>query len=65
MENFNFESSLSELEKIVAQLENGDATLDESLELFSKGVELTKQCNAFLSDAKLKITELNSLKEAQ
>ena len=29
-----FEESISELEKIVSQLENGDVTLDESLELF-------------------------------
>ncbi len=53
-----FEDSLKELENIVKQLEGEDCTLEESIELFSKGVELVKRCNFGLNEAKLKIEAL-------
>jgi len=56
----NFEETLNELEKVVARLEKGECTLDESIELFSKGVELTKLCNARLEEAKLQIKQLEA-----
>ena len=55
----NFEQTLAELEKVVARLESGECTLDESIELFTKGVELTKKCNVCLENAKLQIKLLN------
>ena len=39
-EKKTFEQSISELEEIVAKLEGGNVTLDESLELFEKGINL-------------------------
>ena len=51
---------LKELEKVVATLEKGECTLDESIELFSKGVELTKLCNDRLNEAKLQIKQLEA-----
>ena len=42
--NADFEKSISELENIVAQLESGDITLDESIKLFERGTKLTKDC---------------------
>ncbi len=56
----NFEDSLKELENIVKQLENDNCTLEESIELFSKGVELVKSCNNSLNSAKLKIETLKT-----
>jgi len=53
-----FEESLKELELIVKKLENGDATLDEMLELFEKGIARTKECNAQLKNAEQKISIL-------
>ena len=40
----SFESSLEELEKVVKELESGDLPLDRSLELFSRGMELSEAC---------------------
>jgi exodeoxyribonuclease VII small subunit len=54
----SFESSLSELEKIVAQLEAGDLPLEQSLELFEKGIKLSRECRERLSKAEQKIEEL-------
>jgi exodeoxyribonuclease VII small subunit len=53
-----FESSLAELEKIVAQLENGDLPLEESLKLFEKGVKLSRECRDRLSEAERRIEVL-------
>ena len=53
-----FESSLDELEKTIEQLEDGDATLDTSLELFEKGITLIRICDTHLKKAQGKITEL-------
>lgn len=53
-----FEESLKELESIVKELESGDATLDEMLELFEQGIARTKECNALLKNAEQRITVL-------
>lgn len=53
-----FEQSITELEKIVDRLENGDVTLDESLELFEKGIKLSKSCQKMLDSAEKKVSVL-------
>ena len=53
-----FEQSITELEKIVERLENGDVTLDESLELFEKGIKLSKSCHKMLDSAEKKVSVL-------
>lgn len=53
-----FEQALSRLEEIVSALDDGGATLDESLKLFGEGAELLAFCNQKLADAKLKIEKL-------
>lgn len=53
-----FEQSISELEEIVAKLEAGDTSLDESLELFEKGIKLSKSCQKMLDDAEKKVSVL-------
>ena len=47
----NFEETLAELEKLIANLEEGDLSLDESLSGFKHGIELTRQCQAALDNA--------------
>ncbi len=54
----SFETLFSELEETVAKLEAGDLTLDESLALFQRGVELAKRCSDMLEKAELRIKEL-------
>ena len=56
--NTDFEKSLNELEKIVEELQNGDISLDESIKLFEKGIELSKDCRQTLENARQKITSL-------
>lgn len=51
----SFESSLDNLETIVHQLEGGDKGLEESLEIFEKGVVLAKTLTKQLEDAKTKV----------
>ncbi len=56
--NTDFEKSLNELEKIVEELQNGDISLDESIKLFERGMELTSLCRKTLETARQKITSL-------
>ena len=51
----DFERSLAELENIVAQLEQGELSLDESLQQFERGVGLTRICQNALQQAEQKI----------
>ena len=44
-----FEKSLERLETIVEDLESGELTLDDSLQLFKEGVELSKYCSTKLN----------------
>lgn len=53
-----FEEAMKELEETVKKLESGDTTLDESMELFEKGIALSRTCQKILGDAQLKITKL-------
>lgn len=58
----DFEKSLSELEKIVNSLESSEISLDESIKLFEKGVELSNKCRITLETAEKKITKLTDAK---
>jgi exodeoxyribonuclease VII small subunit len=51
----DFEHSLAELESIVARLEQGELSLDESLQQFERGVGLTRICQSALDQAEQKI----------
>lgn len=53
-----FEESLRRLEGIVASLEEGDLSLEESLRLFEEGVHLTRSCTAKLDEAQRRIDVL-------
>ncbi|HLM01766.1 MAG TPA: exodeoxyribonuclease VII small subunit [Pyrinomonadaceae bacterium] len=53
--NQTFEASLSNLEKIVRRLEEGDLPLEESLKLFEDGVRLSRECQERLNQAERRI----------
>ena len=53
-----FEDSLKKLETIVAQLEEGDLTLDDSIKLFEEGVSLSAACKQELEAAEGKVQML-------
>lgn len=54
----NFEESLKKLETIVAQLEEGDLALEDSLKLFEEGVTLSAACKKELDAADGKVQML-------
>lgn len=61
----SFEEALAELEKIVARMESGKLTLEQSLEAHRRGVELARLCQSVLTRAQqqVKVLEDNVLKE--
>ena len=57
-EKNSFEKNLGDLEQVVKALEGNEISLDEMMELFEKGVSLTKKCTLALNEAEQKITVL-------
>ena len=55
----DFEAAIAELETIVKKLEDGDLALEKSLELYERGVQLSRFCHARLEDAERRIEILN------
>ena len=55
----DFESASAELEGIVKQMEEGDLTLEKALELYERGVQLSRFCHAKLEEAERRIEILN------
>lgn len=55
----DFEAAIAELEGIVKKLEEGDLALEKSLELYERGVQLSRFCHARLEDAEKRIEVLN------
>jgi exodeoxyribonuclease VII small subunit len=53
-----FEQARAELEQIVRRLEDGQTSLDESLELWERGEQLHALCLARLNQAEGRVTEL-------
>ena len=50
-----FEEMMNKLEEISQDLENGELTLDESMEKFEEGMKLSKKCSEVLENAEKKI----------
>jgi exodeoxyribonuclease VII small subunit len=51
----SFEASLHALEEVVARLESGDLSLEESLACFELGVKSAARCRKLLQDVELKV----------
>ena len=54
----SFETGLDELEKVVKELESGDLPLDRSLDLFSRGMQLSDSCRKQLEEAETRVEML-------
>ena len=54
----SFETGLDELEKVVKELESGDLPLDRSLDLFSRGIQLSETCRKQLEEAETRVEVL-------
>ena len=58
IESLSFEAALAELEQIVRSLEQGQAPLDESIELYQRGDKLKRQCEDRLKAAQARIEQI-------
>jgi exodeoxyribonuclease VII small subunit len=60
----NFEAAIDELEKIVARMETGDLTLEDSLAAHKRGLELAQYCQGVLARAQqqVRVLEQDTLK---
>ena len=61
----DFEAALAELDTIVKKLEEGDLPLEASLQLYERGVQLSRFCHARLEDAERRIEILNERGQLQ
>ena len=55
----DFEAAIAELETIVKKLEEGDLALEKSLELYERGVQLSRFCHSRLEEAERRIEIVN------
>lgn len=53
--NLDFEHALKELEALVTRMEQGDISLEDSLQHFERGIELTRACQNALKEAEQKV----------
>lgn len=63
LEELSFEEAMSELEKVVAKLQKSELSLDESMQLFQHGTELSKLCKEKLDNAEQQVKILVSSEE--
>jgi exodeoxyribonuclease VII small subunit len=56
----SFEAALAELEKVVADMETGKLSLEESLAAYQRGAELLQQCRGRLEDAQQQVRVLEN-----
>lgn len=54
----DFETSLTALETLVTKMEQGEMSLEESLQAFETGIRLTRDCQARLAAAEQQVQQL-------
>ncbi|MEZ5523405.1 MAG: exodeoxyribonuclease VII small subunit [Pseudomonadales bacterium] len=57
-QSYDFEGALKSLEQLVEQMESGDLSLENALETFEQGIQLTRECQTMLNEAELKVQKL-------
>ena len=53
-----FEEALRELEQVVGQLESGNVELEKSIDIYDRGAQLKKHCEAKLAQAQVRIEQI-------
>ena len=61
----DFESATAELDTIVRRLEEGDLPLDKSMELYERGLQLSRFCHSKLEEAERRIEILSERGEVR
>ena len=63
--SMSFEDALGRLESIVKRLENGEASLEESIVLYEEGVKLKQHCEGKLETASARIQKIQLRPDGQ
>lgn len=58
IEKNNFEESIDRLEKLVDNMESGEASLEQNLAWFEEGMDLIKICQGHLTNAEQRVQSL-------
>jgi len=58
LSTLSFEQALAELERIVGQLESGQAPLEQSIEMYERGAALKAHCEKRLEAARLRVEKI-------
>lgn len=58
LSGLSFEDALSQLEKIVSELESGQAPLERSIDIYERGAALKAHCEKKLEAARLKVEKI-------
>lgn len=56
----SFEQALAALESIVQKLEAGQVSLEDSIEIYTRGTQLRQYCEAKLQDAEARIRKITT-----
>ena len=64
IEALTFEQAFAQLERVVAQLEDGDLLLDDALALYSRGQALAMRCAQLLEQAELRVRQVGGQTDA-
>ncbi|MGB1287094.1 MAG: exodeoxyribonuclease VII small subunit [Aggregatilineales bacterium] len=59
LQDMSFEQAYDALDEVIAKLESGEMTLEDSLTLYERGRELSAYCQGILENAQLRIQRLN------
>jgi len=59
-EHLTFEQAYAQLEEVVARLESGDLTLEESVTLYERGQQLARLCGEMLDSAELRVQQITA-----
>jgi exodeoxyribonuclease VII small subunit len=59
-EALDYEKALAELDSVLARLEDGQVSLEDSMALYERGVRLIRRCSALLDGAERRVTELTA-----
>ena len=54
----SFEEALAELESVVQKLESGQVSLEDSIDMYTRGTYLKQHCEARLADAQARIEKV-------
>ena len=55
IETMSYETAYQQLEALVASLESGELSLEESVSVYERGQKLSAHCQALLENAQLKV----------